>query len=299
MQIDRFPTLIFLERAFADLSSELPPEQRDSFCICCAINRRAPTPFAARAARCAFPLELAASLTLPRVSPPRLQPVPMAFAAGLLHQLPARSHKERQPLRHVTCMVRALPFVPWICPVAPLQPGCRHLPPCCPCPHQVKYPCSCCWISLAVAIVLSFIGFRLVSANSGPLGPFKIGVDYPNFDVIARQADAHVLAREESALALLGAVPAESGRGGGFGRRLGLADTLEDPMDTPHQAHVPVSAAPDRAPVGRAPRSRPLFSNSHGAADRARAVRSGEAHACLLLPPACSQPHEPWLGRRC
>jgi len=134
----------------------------------------------------------------------------MAFAAGLLHQLPARSHKERQPLRHVTCMV--------------------------------KYPCSCCWISLAVAIVLSFIGFRLVSANSGPLGPFKIGVDYPNFDIIARQADAHVLAREESSLALLGAVPAESGRRGGFGRRLGLADTLEDPMDTPHQAHVPTSA---------------------------------------------------------
>lgn len=40
-----------------------------------------------------------------------------------------------------------------------------------------KYPCSFCCLSFFVAIVTSFVGFRVLSANAGPLGPFKTGVD--------------------------------------------------------------------------------------------------------------------------
>ena len=46
---------------------------------------------------------------------------------------------------------------------------------------------------------------------------------YPNYDVIARNSDALTIAREESAIALLGQ-PRESGRRGGFGRRLRTAE---------------------------------------------------------------------------
>ena len=43
-------------------------------------------------------------------------------------------------------------------------------------------------------------------------------MDYPNFDNIAKNSDALVLAREEASLALLGTMP--PARRGGWGRRL-------------------------------------------------------------------------------
>ena len=84
---------------------------------------------------------------------------------------------------------------------------------------QIKHPCKCCWLTFFIAILTSFIGFRILVSNSGPLGPFKVGVDYPTFEPIAKNADALVLAQEESAIALLGS-PRASSRRGGFGRRL-------------------------------------------------------------------------------
>ena len=117
----------------------------------------------------------------------------MVFAFGLLTELPAKSEKPPKPLKYVAC--------------------------------AVKYPCSCCCLSFIIAIITSWVGFRILAANSGPLGPFKIGSDYPNYDLIARNSDTMVIARETSAIALLGE-PRPSARRG-WGRRMDAADEIE------------------------------------------------------------------------
>ena len=120
----------------------------------------------------------------------------MTFLFGILHELPSKHHTELPPLKIVSCMTKST---------------CRA--------------CSCCWTSVVIALLLSFVGVRVLGANAGPLGPFAIGLDYPNFDLIARNSDALALAQEESSLALLGVAPETGGRGG-FGRR--LAETADD-----------------------------------------------------------------------
>jgi hypothetical protein len=113
-----------LERAFADLSSEVgaPAEQRDSFCICCAINRRAPTPRRGTGrtlAACAAPL--LASLSLPRVSPPFSQSQwrsPRACCTSF------RRGRTRSVSRFVTSHA-------W-CELSPLCPGYAPSPRCSP-----------------------------------------------------------------------------------------------------------------------------------------------------------------------
>lgn len=122
----------------------------------------------------------------------------MVAMCGLLHELPARNHAHNvKPLRLVRCMV--------------------------------KYPCSCCWLSVFISIVLTAVGLRVLTANAGPLGPFKVGVDYPNTELIARNSDALILAQEESALAFLGKKKESSGSA--WGRRLAMGSSLDNDED--------------------------------------------------------------------
>ena len=112
----------------------------------------------------------------------------MAAYGGCLTELPVHKEKELKPLRLVRCMV--------------------------------KYPCGCACASLSTALITTIIGFQILIGNAGPLGPFKIGLDYPNQHIIAKNSDALSLAVEDSKLARLGSdAPA---RRGGFGRRLEL-----------------------------------------------------------------------------
>ena len=72
----------------------------------------------------------------------------MAAACGLLHQLPQPSKKPLKTSKLVAFIVRR--------------------------------PCCSCWLVFSVAILASVIGLQIVLSNSGPLGPFKLGVDYPS-----------------------------------------------------------------------------------------------------------------------
>ena len=70
----------------------------------------------------------------------------MVAAFGLLHQLPAHSEKPLVPPKHVAFMV--------------------------------KRPCCCICTTFITAIVMSSVGIGIVFSNAGPLGPFKLGMDY-------------------------------------------------------------------------------------------------------------------------
>lgn len=96
----------------------------------------------------------------------------MAFAFGLLHELPPSQESKPRVLKIVTCIA--------------------------------KFPACTCCIFFFIPILLSLIGVRVLVQNAGPMGPFKIGIDYDTTHLIAKNVDALALARKESALAWLG-----------------------------------------------------------------------------------------------
>jgi hypothetical protein len=120
----------------------------------------------------------------------------MPALKGLCHELPSHPEKSPPPLKLVNCMV--------------------------------KWPCACCGLSFLMSIVLTSVGIQSLIASSGPLGPFKIGVDYPNSDLIARNSDALVEAVKQSEIALFG----ETTSSFGFGRRLSVGDDSDDEEDS-------------------------------------------------------------------
>ena len=67
----------------------------------------------------------------------------------------------------------------------------------------VKFPCMCCWISVAVSLIMTVLGgMMMISANKdNPAGPLKgpaDGLTYPFTIPIAMQMDALKLANDES-----------------------------------------------------------------------------------------------------
>jgi hypothetical protein len=76
---------------------------------------------------------------------------------GLCQTLPNKPHRHQKPLRFVSCVVR--------------------------------HPCSCCCLTMLVAVITSIAGMRTLIRNSSDGVPFKIGVDYPNFELIAKNSD--------------------------------------------------------------------------------------------------------------